>query len=639
MYLEYYNKNYHDIYTFQSGSIQLDLSNPPGPNSSLGPPTGYNQNSILISQKQLFGFPDIDWSGLHARNREIIQYGWPNNGATNQFVGFYSSGAYLGDVGKTVTLECLTSGCPSGDFSLANNYNAWNNGAFAGVLISPEHVITCRHYSVGTASAALVNFQVTWRFLGKNNQIYTKTSNLRAFSERGRPGNLGADGAVCLPPANDGYFRIPSVVNGDDFAIYKLDEPLTQEEQQQIKIYPIARRGSLPPETKIFVQDPNGKFYILIVYYHQYSASVSDVIIDGGCALREVPEPYIENAKNFAKEICIFYNSSMSGLLTGEQEQYLTKWPFIAVGDSGSPMLVNINGETCFYGLLFGGDSFSPGYQFEWLKDFIKNDTVNSYNLRLLDGGYRPPEPSASSATGSSILSKKPYYSLNYPENTIFHGVQTSTVANYTLNTVQEIQIKQRTNTIRHIYEKFGNSLLSTTQQDVKSLGGLHDSFYSTTDLKKSVLEKGSVTPFTNSQIGKNTQNQIVIQSGLYYIKGKSNLSFNNTFNLLAYNHASNSLITSVDHLFWTNINQSYTITPEKNKYYYIKPITDIRGKVKEDLFFNEDQSCLFTFVTSKISNYIEKADIPPAGQTLEGPVIFYTDNNNISYRADGSII
>lgn len=610
-----YNKTLHDIYIFDGDPV-FNRSAPPGVGSSVRP-LRLNPSNLLKNPNYNYAFSDIDWSGLEVRDRGFIQYGWdveylPN--CNSNYGSFCLPNSMYPDavrqfsdenINNAPIIECYDVGCPEGNFNEVNNYNRWNNGAWAGAVISPEHAIACTHY---TGSVAGVNLTKTWRFLGKNGTFYTKTSKARAYAGR----SVQSDVPSLIPLGID-----------MDFTLYKFDEPLTAEEQQQITIYPIVKPETLIPGTKVYLQDPNGKlliskvesFYtdLLLNLQGEYIATILPGL---AYELKETDIPLTISYEDIPQR-------SPTALLT--------------VGDSGTPALVYLENKTCFLGLLHGGIFAGQQVFREVLAEFIKNDTINSYEIQFIDGGYTPGEGSGNNDGVTNLINnplKQFPYNSEFASNfdTLTHinvgFFNQSRVYCQELNKIEEMFLNQQSKTIEMISNYFGNRLTndSTTKAPITLNKTILDLYGSIDDTRVS-----TITPLYQNQISKNVGNQIVINRGWYFIKAK--LKF-----LVGTIQTEND-IKNYDIYKWFYNKNEIIIDPLPNKYGYLNLAT-FNLKYPENESGETDINDFIKLDFDYLSNnLLILSDIPNSNSTELKPLIFYTDSNGVSYLANGTLI
>lgn len=358
-YITNYNSAIHDLYIF-GGTPTIDPTN--YSNNTQFTPQSYN-NSLYI-KNPLYNLPSIDFSGIGIRNRGAPAYGW------DQFDGHLASGITInpstGNISfpdivsqfqlydiYTSSADCYYPGCPTpGNYTYASDYNFWNNGQFATILISPKHCIATAHY-VGAGMSTSITF------LGKNNQTYTKSAT-KVLDLRNGP---------ILPPGYDW-----SSVIGSDICLFELNTSLNATELQQIKIYKFLNNYGIPSNVPSFDLIPQGMVVVT-------KASANDNI-DG---LTHYFNPTVYPNAAYQGIINEFGNSV---ILAGNS------WN----GDSGTPSLVYVPkiNETCFFQLKSGGggifyDFSTPNKFFDLLKQYIYDQI--SYQIELVDYTENPAPP------------------------------------------------------------------------------------------------------------------------------------------------------------------------------------------------------------------------------------------------------
>jgi len=381
-----YNKSIHDIYIYNSPSgPTIDPSNYSN-NVSV---QGISYNNSLYLKNPIYGFTfDVDFSGLHVRTRGAPSYGFDTYSGhtlsgvcvdpiTQEIkypyaVNFFNAGYPQSNLQNK---ECYYPlGCTASNGSLkASNYNYWNNGQPAFVLISPRHLICTAHFINPAGSFSLV-------FLGKNNVRYTKTGTCKIVCD----GRSSFTNPI-------GYTWPSSKV---DWAIIELDTELSQVEQENIKIYKFLNGYGLDASIPSFYVTPQG---IPVV---QKSIGRSHYF---------EPEEYPDAA--------------YMGRINPENSSPEYTTGFVWVGDSGSPLLSYVPrlDETCFLILISGGggvyDTYSgsvnpnPSASLLWfdaIKEYIFNNTANNYEIQIVNYSDSPPAP-------------PPQTAITYPETLIIN--------------------------------------------------------------------------------------------------------------------------------------------------------------------------------------------------------------------------
>lgn len=355
-----YNSTLHDLYVF-SGSPTIDPTD--YTNNAQVSATSYN--SSLYIKDVAYGLPSIDFSGIDARTRGAPAYGF------DQFdgqPGFQPSGVKIdpgtGNISypdilsqfilydvSSASADCYYPGCPPANYTYASNFNFWNNGQYSKILISPKHFIATSHY-VGTATA------VTANFLGKNNQVYTKTAT-KVLDYRNNP---------IFPPGYDW-----GSVSDSDICLFELDVALSLAEQSQLKIYKFLNNYGIPSNTPAFHVIPQG----MVV--------VKDAN-DG-------------NTHYFSQSV--YPNAAYQGVIDDLGNTIINaaeRWS----GDSGTPVLSYVPrlDETCFLELQSGGGGIydnllTPPTQSKQFFDLIKQYIYDQigYEIELVNYTANPSPP------------------------------------------------------------------------------------------------------------------------------------------------------------------------------------------------------------------------------------------------------
>jgi hypothetical protein len=578
-----YNPTLHDIYLFnQSATVpSLTRSNPPGPNSLVSP-IGYNPNNLILDSR--YNFPSIDWSGLHVRRRGMMSYGWDN--PSNVFYQYYSRNPL--EYGDST---CYTTGnCNDTQWNnIQYNYNHWNNGQIAFILISPQHMLACDHY-IGANTKADVNF------IGKDGTIYPtkQATKVAALVSANRFNEYPSWYANCI--------RIGDQNN--DYVLFKLDTKLTDEELQNIKVYPLVKPETIRPSTTIFTQDPNGKLLLRKLLYgsiNSYSAS-----------------EYRQNTEN---TIPI-------------QES-------VHVGDSGSPMLINVNGETAFFGNRDGGEIVQRNNILS-LIEYIRNDI--GYEVRLLNGGYVPT--TINDLLPSTPLTTYPYLSRYSTKNITldfnFLGFKpTYQVQASELNELQEIFWIQQSKTIEMMHHWFGFNLLSKqTNIGPTNLSNELLNNYSTLSNKSCLSNEWSaLIPINPNQVTLAPNSTVQFNAGWYFLKNKTD-EFDFTFNAYKWIYLPGSLLFNVT-------NSTITTLTSTN---LIRTCTQFSSNeldvfLQDNTYFSAPNDFFRLCGANRFATSID-TNIPaqvlsfPANPTnaipSADPIIFYTDENGKSFLPNG---
>lgn len=325
-----YNSSTHDLYIYNSGPT-IDPTDYRNNVQVYG--VSYN-NNLYIKNATFNGFTFfVDFSGMDVRPRGAPSYGfdqflgqtgftysgikrvnnityWPN------IIGQFNGNFPNGQGSPSSRLDCYYPGCPADDFTVASNYNFWNNGAWTKILISPKHFIACGHYvgyAFGTRQTAF--------FLGKDNVTYAKAATKKFHFASIIPNGGNA------PTYPTGY----GFTGAKDWVLFELDEALTAEEQNQIKIYKFVDIPTIPFDVPRFYVNPQS---VVTVRKNVNLGTYADI------------KPYYSTGNTSVP----FYGLIQYGIPEIAD--------FLWVGDSGTPWFVyvpNIN-ETCFGGLWAGGD-------------------------------------------------------------------------------------------------------------------------------------------------------------------------------------------------------------------------------------------------------------------------------------------
>lgn len=484
--IENYNPTLHDIYTYYS-TPSIVRENPPGSNAHVEA-IGYNSQNMLLNSD--YGLPQIDWSGLHVRVRGFIAYGWEPNpdwwlSPPIEALKQFNPGPPITSGERPSNLQPVVDyylyGNPPGNFERFYDYNNWNNGQWAGVLISPKHLLVTAHY----ASRAT---EMICKFIGKNSQIFTKTATKVAefYSES----QMGAIRDETLINLSFGIYQ--------DMYVYALNVPFTSNELEHVKIYPFVKWGTLAPNTKVFIQDPNGRFLIDRIFGIKNS--------DLSLSTRFVNQEFVVRRQEYSINSDYPRNTQ------------------VHVGDSGSPGLVNVNGETCFLYLRDGGHQVYPE-NLQNLKEYVYQDC--GYEIQEVDGGYRWDVLSELQTTEKiNPLSSSPYLSrfssniqsLNFSNIGYFKSLN---VQASELNELQESAYNQNSKTIEMIHNWFGNYLLNPQNDGITFNGPTNISPVLQNIFNKDIfnLKIPILTPLSKNQIYKTTNNYISISAGWYFLK------------------------------------------------------------------------------------------------------------------------
>jgi hypothetical protein len=358
-----YNKTIHDIYTFDetipirciswgfgSGPIipcvPTEYSSYVDPNTGQTvniqpnepfpegfvfrnqiPPTGYNPGMRAFLESR--GVPVPDFSGLHVRSRgsSLNRYNQPSK--------TYINGDKLYDANP---------------FFNPLDYNNWNNEIPPFCMVSPKHFLGCVHF-VGQ-----YNYNNVW---------------IRLFPKNG--GWVWKEGEY--------------VDAHHDTSLYRLLQPLTPEEQQQINCYEILDARTIPVGTLMWRQTPNGK-------YVAYKTTSTAHYEEGGNLVFPKTDLYQDSSGQFP-------NPQRMSVETSSAVPAYDTTPPSAVwsGDSGSPILATANGKTYLYGFSYGlaseffinDDPTSVIFTAEWIISHLKDDGITKSLVSL--GSPIPPIP------------------------------------------------------------------------------------------------------------------------------------------------------------------------------------------------------------------------------------------------------
>lgn len=553
-----YNPTKHDIYLFD-GVPTFNFASPPGSNAFVNP-TGYNPNNIRFDSK--YRFPSIDLSGLHVRRRGF-------GGSPNQ---------WQAKILQT-ELDCIQTGnCTDQQKTSINDYNKWNNGQYAGVLISPQHVLACNHY-VGP------NLTSQFLFIGKDGKFYFKNATKVAA--------LISDSVYASYP-REWYANCIRIGNEDqDMVLFKLDEPFSAEEQENVKVYSFVDLKTIPPRTIVFHQDPNGKIFTLKVVF-------------------------TNNQYNFLEE----YQGD---------ENIPKQKDVLFAGDSGSPRLINLDGETCFLSLTAGGNSLSESNQ-QKLIEYVENDI--GYTIPVVNGGY-VYEP-LKNLTPYTPLTETPYLS-RYSTKEIsldfdFLGFRpTFSLQASELNELQELFFAQQSKTIEMIHNWFGFRFFSSKSDNGPSnLSPVFLQYFGSSCLS----DKWSVlTPINPNMIklvtdSNNETKSIQIDSGWYFLK-------NTSLDFSAYK--------------WIYLPINYLIPQTAGKYITLKienkELIPLPGYPDDNTVFlqdninpsNSNEVGATRFATSfKLDVYPQEHELPSNSDSIEDPIICYNDLSGKTYLPNG---
>jgi hypothetical protein len=580
-----YNPTLHDIYLFnQSATVpSLPRSNPPG-SSCLVQATGYNPNNLLLDSR--YNFPSIDWSGLHVRRRGMMSYGWSNpQEVFRQYNNMFTPLQY-GDY------TCYTTGnCNDTQWNnIQYNYNLWNNGQIAFILISPQHVLACDHY-IGPNTITDINF------IGKDGTIYPtkQATKVAALVDESRFNSQSSWYPNCIRIGDN---------RSNDYVLFKLDTKLTDQELQNIKIYPFVKTETIRPNTTIFTQDPNGK---LLLRRFLNAVGTDDYIAT----------EYLQNEEN-----TIPIQTS------------------IHVGDSGSPMLINVNGETAFFGNRSGGEIVQRNNILS-LIEYIRNDI--GYEVRLLDGGYvsstipdiSPFTPLTTHPYLSRYSTKNITLDFNFLAFKSAFQLQASE-----LNELQEIFWIQQSKTIEMMHHWFGFNVLSKqTNTGPTNLSNEILNHYSALSDKSCLSNEWSILiPINPSQVTLAPNSNVQFNTGWYFLKNKTN-EYDFTFNAYKWIYLSGSLLFNATNSTLTTLTSTNVI----NKCSIFTSTDQISLFLQDNTYFSEA-----SFRPCGADRFSTSIDITLPAQILtvpanptnkipsHYPIIFYTDENGKSFLPNG---
>lgn len=361
----YYNPSQHDLYIYNSGPT-IDPQNYANNVSVSG--ISYNSN-LYIKNAGACGFSFfIDFSGLGVRPRGAPSYGFdtipghlpsgvtinPISGAVTYpyALGFYGGYFPNGQSNKNV---CYYPGCPTGNFNAASNYNYWNNGVYATVLISPKHFVATSHF-VGYRSSG----SATITFLGKNNTEYVKEADIKFYMT-----SISTNGSATYPPG----YTFPNI--NKDLVLFELREELTETEQTQIKVYNFIDTSSIPDDVPYFAVNPQS---VVTVRKNQY------------------PDEFVHYYDPAVNQTVPYYGYYLNGTT-------FIDGGLVWLGDSGTPWFIYnpSTDETCFGGLLLGGNGIYAAdpnqlQLFNSLQAYIQDQIGYTIGLVQYSGGSPPTE-------------------------------------------------------------------------------------------------------------------------------------------------------------------------------------------------------------------------------------------------------
>lgn len=374
-YIVNYNPSEHDLYKYISGPT-IDPKN----YSNNVAVYGFSYNNDLWIKKPVYGLSgSVDFSGIDVRPRGAPSYGfdtWANADPSgisyvNGVLSYPDSViSFLNAYPNIQT--CYFPGCPTGNFNRASNYNYWNNGVFAKILISPKHFISTLHFA-GAGPKSTTAF-----FLGKGGTFYTKTA-FKKFDFQ-TSGNFAG---YTWPTG----YTWPEY---QDWCLFELDESFTETQLNDVKVYKFANLATIPPDLPIYLLNPQGVV-----------------------TTRKRGDSNILNYSNAVAGLRFNFNPEertdvpyygYEGF-TGEVAAEANVWP----GDSGTPSLVyDINtNETYFLSLLNGGggifdNSINPGLYpdmgdgkilFDSLQKYIYDQIGYTIGIANISTAQPPPTP------------------------------------------------------------------------------------------------------------------------------------------------------------------------------------------------------------------------------------------------------
>jgi hypothetical protein len=389
-YIVNYNPSEHDLYKYISGPT-IDPKN----YSNNVAVYGFSYNNDLWIKKPVYGLSgNVDFSGIDVRPRGAPSYGfdtWANSDPSgisyvNGVLSYPNAISFLNGYQNIET--CYFPGCPTGNFNRASNYNYWNNGTFAKILISPKHFISTLHFA-GNA----VN--LTAYFLGKDGTLYTKTASKKFNFNYG-----SAFSGNTFPTGYDW----PAQPFAQDWCLFELDTAFTELQLNNVKIYKFANLASIPPELPIYLLNPQS----VVTTRKRGNASILNYASFSNLSFNFDP--------NVSTTVPYYGYED----LTDEVASNGYVWS----GDSGTPSLVydsNTN-ETYFLSLLSGGggifdNSIDPGLYptmgdgkilFDALQKYIQDQI--GYTIGIANISTAQPLPVG--PTGSSP----------YPETLFING-------------------------------------------------------------------------------------------------------------------------------------------------------------------------------------------------------------------------
>lgn len=380
-YIVNYNSSLHDLYKYISGPT-IDPENYANNTQVYG--YSYN-NNLWIKNPGYSLSNNVDFSGIDVRPRGAPSYGfdtWPgaNSGGISfvngilKYPNAVATRGFLGGYEGNIQ-TCYYPGCPEKDFTRTSNYNYWNNGAFAKILISPKHFISTLHYAgYGPKNA-------TAFFLGKGSTFYTKTASKKFDFQ-----SSGSFSGYTWPAG----YTWPS---SKDWCLFELGTAFTEAELNDVKIYKFANLASIPSTLPIYLLSPQS-----VVTVRKRGDGAIDEYAKASNYLPFYFDP------NKVTEVPYYGYESFSGDTTSIE--------FVWDGDSGTPSLVydtNTN-DTYFLSLLNGGGGIfdnsinpslypnEPDYTdgkilFDSLQKYIYDQIGYTIGIVNISSAQPPPPP------------------------------------------------------------------------------------------------------------------------------------------------------------------------------------------------------------------------------------------------------
>ena len=381
-----YDKQNHDVYTFNESLLRLiswgyngtNFILPPSPeeyssyidpitgnlvqlencSASLpaefifrrkAPVTGFNSSAATFIQNKGLDVPD--WSGIHVRDR-----GSGTNRCLDPHVNF------------ALGTELYNQTPP---YEKVFDTNYWNSGDPPFYLISDRHFLACRHF-IGPTNTS----NKTIRLLKKSN---------------GQPA----------------FFTGQYVGFSGDLNLYRLQEALTPAQQAEHKIYEIVDPYTVPLGTKVWRITPNGSYVLYqtttlpgILPTTPGSLSTNNLLVPPQLT------PYSQVDPDFPEP-------APNGIIGR----------LVWAGDSGSPLLITANGETYFYSADAGGGPPGEDVVWGWLQPKLQADgvvktridlghprpTTTTFGLEVVGDTYKSGFLEEAEANGRPFIKKYPY--------------------------------------------------------------------------------------------------------------------------------------------------------------------------------------------------------------------------------------